>query len=82
MQAEESGPIGDQEVYEAICAGETIEEYPDDRPYPSALIFGTTRASRPLHVVCAYDDREDRTVVVTVYQPEPDRWAEYRRRKK
>ncbi len=63
-------------------AGEAIEEYPHVKPYPSALIFGTTRANRPLHIVCAYDDLEDRAVIVTVYQPQPDRWVEYRRRKK
>lgn len=82
MREEEFGHITDQEVYEAVCAGEVIETYPDDTPYPSVLIFGTTDADRPLHTVCAYDSQEDRTVVVTVYQPHPDRWESYRRRKR
>ncbi len=82
MRDEEFGSIADQEVYEAVCSGETINIYPDDKPYPSALIFGVTTAQRPLHIVCAYDKDDDYAVVITVYQPDPDQWEEYRRRKK
>jgi hypothetical protein len=82
MQHEEFGPIADQEVYEALQTAEVIETYPDDTPYPSVLIFGTTVADRPLHVVCAYDIDENLMVIVTVYQPAPDRWEHYRRRKR
>lgn len=81
MRDEEFGPITDREVEEALQNGEVIEMYPDDTPYPSVLIFGTTRAVRPLHMVCAYDADTDRAVIVTVYQPDPDRWEDYRRRK-
>lgn len=82
MRDEEFGAITDQEVYEALQAGEVIEMYPDDTPYPSVSIFGTTGADRPLHAVCAYDAVEDRAVIVTVYQPDPDRWEAYCRRKR
>lgn len=82
MQEEEFGLITDQEVYEAICTGEVIETYPDDTPYPSVLLFGMTATKRPLHIVCAYDDEVDRVVIVTVYQPDPRRWEDYRRRKR
>ena len=82
MRAEEFGAISDEEVNEAICAGEVIETYPEDSPYPSALIFGRTKAVRPLHIVCAYDRLDDRSVIVTVYQPDPDQWEDFRRRKK
>ena len=82
MQEERFGPITDQEVYEAICSGEVIEAYPDDTPYPSVLIFGTTGANRPLHAVCAYSSEDDQVVIVTVYQPDPNRWEDYRRRKR
>ncbi len=82
MREEEFGPITDQELYEAICSGEVIESYPDDTPYPSALIFGTTNIGRPLHTVCAYDSEGDQAFIVTVYQPDPSRWENYRRRKK
>ncbi|MBI3950172.1 MAG: DUF4258 domain-containing protein [Acidobacteria bacterium] len=79
MRAEEFGLITDQEVYEAICTGEVIETYPDDTPYPSVLIFGMTDADRPLHVVCAYDGEDDQAVIITVYNPYPTRWEDYRR---
>lgn len=81
MKQEPFGEISEQEVYEAISTGEVIEEYPDDTPYPSALLFGTTEADRPLHIVCAYDAEGDRAIIVTVYHPDPQRWYDYRRRK-
>ena len=82
MRQDEFGPITDHEIYEAIGTGEVIETYPDDTPYPSVLVFGVTHTSRPLHAVCAYDSEGDRVVMVTVYQPDPNRWEEYRRRKR
>ncbi len=81
MRTDEFGPISDREVYEAICAGEVIESYPDDTPFPSVLFFGMTGANRPLHVVCAYDRQDDWAVIVTVYQPDPTLWEDYRRRR-
>ena len=81
MRTEEFGPISEQEVYEAVTSGEVIEDYPDDQPYPSVLIFGYTELSRPLHVVCAYDDEDDMAIMVTAYQPDPSRWVDFRRRR-
>ena len=45
MEGEESGEIMDKEVFEAISMGEIIENYPDDEPYPSCLIYGRTLKS-------------------------------------
>jgi hypothetical protein len=81
MREEEFGPISEQEVYEALASGEVVEEYPDDDPYPSVLVLGFTSGRRPLHLVCAYSAAEDLAVVVTVYQPDPEQWEEYRRRR-
>ena len=58
MENEEFGRIVEREVYEDTYNGEVIEEYPDDKPYPSALIFGKTTTDRPLHMVCAYAEVE------------------------
>lgn len=58
MKNEEFGRIFEKEVYEAICSGEVIEEYPEDKPYPSVLIYGRTTENRPLHIVCAYSQTE------------------------
>ena len=81
MRLEEFGPICEQEVFEAVQCGEVIEDYPDDRPYPSALIYGHTEAGRPVHVVCAYADDDDLAIVITVYEPDVSRWTDFRRRK-
>ncbi len=81
MRTEAYGEINEQEVYEAILSGEVIEAYRDDTPYPSVLLFGTTRGNRPLHVVCAYNEEEPAVIIITVYQPDSRLWDGYRRRK-
>jgi hypothetical protein len=53
MEAEPLGPIRVDEALEVLHAGEIIEEYPDDTPYPSCLILGRTASGRSLHIVCA-----------------------------
>ena len=35
MRVEEFGLINDREIYEAVCNGEMIESYLDDKPYPA-----------------------------------------------
>ncbi len=81
MQNEPFGAISEQEVYEAVLSGEVIEEYPDDTPYPSVLLYGRTHANRPLHIVCAYNAEENLAIIITVYHPDPGRWIDYRRRR-
>lgn len=55
MKQEPFGTISEEEVFEAMSASEVLEEYLDDEPYPSVLLFGLTQVTRPIHVVCAYD---------------------------
>jgi hypothetical protein len=81
MEGEQSGEIIDEEVFEAFSAGKIIENYPDDEPYPSCLIYGRTAKNRPLHAVCAYSEDEKLSIVITVYQPNPERWIDFSRRK-
>jgi hypothetical protein len=71
--------IMDDEVREAILAGEIIEEYPEDKYSPSCLIYGNTPQARPLHVQCSLPPR---VRVITVYQPDPNEWIEDRQRRK
>ena len=80
MEAEELGEISDQEIFEAVLNGKIIEDYPKDEPYPSGLIYGRTSERRPLHVVCAYAEDVNEVIIITVYQPHPDRWVEFERR--
>jgi hypothetical protein len=81
MENEEFSRILDREVYEIIRTGEVIEEYLTDKPYPSLLIFGKTNIGRPLHTVCSYNENEEVAIVITVYQPNPDLWIDYKRRR-
>jgi hypothetical protein len=69
------------EVEAALKYWDVIEEYPDDTPYPSALLLGEV-AFRPLHVVAAYNDTLKECIVVTAYEPDREKWtSDYRRRK-
>lgn len=81
MEIEETGRIYESEVHEAINKGEVIREYPQDMPYPSALILGETKKGRPLHIVCAYSETDVIAFVITVYQPLPHIWIDYRERR-
>jgi hypothetical protein len=81
MENEEFGEIQDHEVYEAVLSGKVIESYPKDFPYPSCLIYGHTRKRRPIHLVCAYSESEGLGVIITVYEPDPEKWFDFTRRK-
>ena len=57
--------VGD--VKNCIMNGEIIEEYPDDFPNPSALIFGCDLNEKIIHVVCGIDEKF--LYLVTAYIP-------------
>jgi hypothetical protein len=38
-------------VFISVFQGEIIEEYPDDKPFPSCLIHGETFSGEPVHSV-------------------------------
>ena len=82
MEKEEFGEISDKEVFEAVLNGKIIEIYPEDEPYPSCLIYGKTSENRPLHIVCAYSEEPGLAVVITVYQPNPEKWIDFERRRR
>jgi Domain of unknown function (DUF4258) len=68
------------QVRQAMLTGEIIEDYPDDKYGPSLLIFGRTETDRPLHIQCSYPSR-DLIKIVTLYEPDPARWVNFRERK-
>lgn len=72
--------ISVQEIRDVINNGEIIEDYPDDKFGPSCLIFGVTQIGRPIHIQCSYPSRPI-VKVVTVYEPNPDRWIDYKVRR-
>ncbi|HYN44594.1 MAG TPA: DUF4258 domain-containing protein [Candidatus Limnocylindrales bacterium] len=68
------------EVKEAIENGTIIEEYIDDKPLPSYLIYGKTSNSRHIHIVIGVD--EEVVAIITVYEPDPIKWIHYMKRRK
>lgn len=52
-----------------------IASYPDDRPFPSALILGYEQ-NEPIHLVVARDPASGICFVITVYRPDPALWDE------
>lgn len=66
--------IRSTEVREVLERGERIEEYPEDTPLPSYLVLGKSER-RLLHVVAADDPERHETIVITVYEPDPDKWG-------
>jgi hypothetical protein len=65
--------ISEDDVRHVLAAGEVIEEYPGDLPYPSRLVSGI-QEGRPLHVVAVENTVEDKTIVITAYEPDPSLW--------
>jgi len=68
------------EIREAISRGEIIEDYPDDKYGPSCLIHGQTGSGRAIHVQCSYPSRQ-LIKIVTVYEPDPERWIDFKVRR-
>ena len=70
--------ISPKDCREVFLAGEIVEEYPNDQPFPSCLTMSKV-SNRILHVVTA---REGDTVhVITAYEPDPKKWLDdFRRR--
>ena len=60
------------DVIACIMNGEIIEQYPDDYPYPSCLILGSSRGNKFLHVVIGHHETE--LFLITAYFPSCDKW--------
>lgn len=71
------------DVREILLIPEIIEEYPNDHPLPSALLFGITPARRVIHAVVAIDPTDDGMLwVITVYEPDQINWcSDYKTRR-
>jgi len=77
----ESDNLTFEEVYFSVFNGEIIEDYPDDKPYPSCLIYGHTFSEDPVHSVWAFNDENQWAVLITVYRPDPERWIDFQTRR-
>lgn len=73
--------IAVSELREAIINGDIIEDYADDKYGPSCLVAGKTVAGRPLHVQVSYPTRPLIKIVI-VYEPDPAKWIDFKRRRR
>ena len=80
LEMEKDG-ISADDVLNAIENGKVIEEYVNDKPFPSCLLYGKSDKN-PIHVVCALPQHVNMLIIVTVYTPDPMRWIEFKRRRK
>ena len=63
-----------KKVAQVLQSGETIEDYSAEMPEPSRLILGF-QGKRPFHVVTSENPETRETTIITVYIPDPDKWA-------
>ena len=64
--------ITSKDIINAIMSGEIIEDYPDDYPYPSALVFGYSIDERIIHVVAGVGN--GMLWIITSYFPNEEKW--------
>ena len=73
--------ISRREVLECITHGEIIEDYPDDYPFPSCLIFCMIKEGRPIHCVVGCDG--EMLYIITTYIPNLIKFeSDYKTRRK
>jgi hypothetical protein len=73
--------ISRETVKEVLLKGEIIENYLDDKPYPSALFLGWVK-KQPFHVVAALDSLTGWCFVITAYKPDLEHFeSDYKTRR-
>ncbi len=56
-----------KDIRNCVMSGEIIEQYPDDFPFPSCLIFGRAISGEIIHVVASDEGTGSR--IITAYFP-------------
>ena len=60
--------ISQDDIENCIETGQIIEQYPEDYPFPSCLVYGYVTDRRIIHVVVS--DSGDSMRIVTAYEPD------------
>lgn len=63
-----------EDIENALLNGEIIEEYKDDYPYPSCLVYGINMKNEVLHIVCGINKEE--LWIITAYYPDNIKWED------
>lgn len=64
--------ISQADIENALLNGEIIEEYENDYPYPSCLIYGLTINKKVIHIVCGSNGLD--LWLITAYYPDNIEW--------
>jgi hypothetical protein len=72
--------ISEQQIRQAGAKAEVIEDYPEDKYSPSALLLGFTAGGRPLHFQVSFGDAL-LVKIITIYEPDPNEWIDHRIRR-
>jgi len=67
--------IEPEDIEVSIENGEIIEEYLNDKPYPSFLILHYING-KPIHVVSSFDKDSETVYLITAYFPDISIWDE------
>ncbi len=67
--------INRENVLDCLKNGLIINQYPDDKPYPSYLLLCFLK-NEPLHIVFSYDKENNLLYIITVYNPSLDYYME------
>ena len=69
-----------RDIEKALLNGEIIEEYENDYPFPSCLVYGINLNNEVLHVVCGVNEME--LWIITAYYPDNIKWEnDFKKRK-
>ena len=64
--------ISIDDVESCLQTGKIIEDYPDDFPHPSCLVYGHTKENKVLHIVVGSNG--DAIFFITAYFPNTDKF--------
>ena len=65
--------ISPAECVKVLENGKIIEDYPDDKPFPSRLMLGEVNG-RFIHIVVSQNN--ENFYLITAYEPDPELWDE------
>jgi hypothetical protein len=68
--------LDEKDVTVLLAKGTIIEDYHDDFPFTSVLIIGVSNDNRPLHAVVGIDADMHRLYLITIYEPDPEKWSD------
>lgn len=64
--------IKQEDIENVLLNGEILEEYENDYPYPSYLVYGISLDNEVLHVVCGMNEVD--LWIITAYYPDNINW--------